>query len=359
MQVRRYSTKLSTIEERFKQKLSNEQRRFEYDNQRAIGLTKIPRGTPKSAIDIAHSEPWKGEESPIQLSQRMLEDAIKPIKIPKQKRLRDARENVLDYTLDKDKEQTRSESLQSSRVNRSMRSAGRSMSAGLSSGGWVESIAGMEIENAAKMGVFDSIRRGVQSADLHQGFIESNRNPNIDFTEYLLNNIIKKQGGAPPWIMKQQAVKSRIAYFRNQMKFRLQEMLVPKLLNHSKNDVSKAIKLAKSGSHNKDPEWEDQYALFHNEFVSSLNSQIRGYNLQAPQTARWGYLNLNEEIDRCYESASEGIDEKIKKYSGTLEVAKLNKKELHSRVPPVEDPSKHYGLKEMFRDLFGSKRQAN
>lgn len=355
MQARRFSTKFTPIEERFKQKLANDQRKFEYENQRAIGYTKIPYTPLKSALDCAQSEPWTGEESPIQVSKRMLEDSIRPKKITTQKRLQNARESVLDYCLDMKQQHSRQEVLISSRANKSNWSSTRSMSAGLSSGGWIESIAGMEIENAAKLGKFDSIKRGTQTADLHKDFLESNRNPNIDFTEYLLNKIIQKQGGAPPWIMKQQAVKSRIEFFRRQMKYRLQERLVPKLLKLSNNDVRKAYSLALEGSYNKDEEWESHYSQYHSEFVDSLNSQIRGYNLQAPQTARWAYLNVHDEVAMCLANINDGIEEKLKRHAGTAQITTLNRHKLHSSLPPLEDASKHYGLRQLIKDLFSSK----
>ena len=344
----------SDVAEKLQQKiaeLDNPQRNFEYQYQRTIGLTSVPKHAPKSAKVLAESQPWTGEESPIDASSRMLQDAIKPMKVTRTKRLSDARENVLDYQLNAAEGPTHKERLVSTKKPRRT-----GASSGLSSGGWIESVAAQEIENAVKRGQFNDIARGQQAMDSKEGLIASSRNPQLDFTEYLMNNIIKKQGGAPPWIMKQIAVREATEKFREGIRRSLQERLVHKCVAAAKNNSKLAISMALSGEHTKDEDWETQYEKYHHEMVDQLNRKIRGYNLQAPATARKGYLNHSEELRICYDNVLSGIENKIAAFVGDTSIHKANRKQLHSAMPPVESSDKHYGLRQLIRDLFKAKK---
>lgn len=64
-------------------------------------------------------------------------------------------------------------------------------------------------------------------------------------------------------------------------------------------DLKNSAALAKEESHRRDPDWEAQYAVFHQEAVDDINSQLRGHNLQATQSARKIYLNMDQEISKC------------------------------------------------------------
>lgn len=290
----------------------------------------------------------------------MLEDSMKPLKVSVKQRLLTAREDALDYSLNEEGA-THQDRVVSSQKKRRRFGAGMGgkASSGLSSGGWIESIASQEIENAIARGQLSSISRGTDQSDSRDDLIEASRNPQLDYTGYLLNNIIKKQGGAPPWIMKQTAVRDRIVRFREQIRRRLQERLVHKVTELGRYDLTKSVSLAKEESRRRDADWEAQYAVFHQEAVDDINRQLRGYNLQAPQSARKSYLSVDSEISRCYDTVLNGIEEEIARFVGQHYVPKIDKGGLHSYIPAAEPPEKHYGLRELIKDLFFKSKTTN
>lgn len=196
----------------------NEHNHFLLQHQRAHAIaTKIPNYVPKHSRDIAMSEPWRGSESDVNLTHRMLQDTYKPLKtsqgskpklgvtgiggnIPLPKMTNDkfgrapsrkdisarlslAREKSLDYeihhkrTLDKSKSQSPVHSTKkessfdkedgSSDDGPSFRELYRdrflgpsTFAANLSA---INSLASQRIEDAMARGEFDGIKRGVNA----------------------------------------------------------------------------------------------------------------------------------------------------------------------------------------------------
>lgn len=247
------------------------QQAFLYENQRELAIsTKIPSYVNKRSLDIAIAAPWSGSESSVDLANRMLQDAYKPLKnvkngrvgggrmggastgvqMPKMggklgtsatrgdisSRLIRARENSLDYEIHHkrsspskaspsfDREEG-SDSGPSFRELYQDRFLGPStFAANLSA---INSLASQRIEDAMKRGEFDGIKRGVNAATSMDMEKSSDTDPTtkdhnftspyIDTTEYFLNKIIKQQGAAPIWIDKQGSLKSKIENFRKEL----------------------------------------------------------------------------------------------------------------------------------------------
>lgn len=337
--MRRFSNTGKPFVELAKEEIDT-QRRYNYQNQRQIGLANMPYAAPKQSRDIAAARPWTGEESPIDTSLRMLLDSNKRLKIKRSDRLVNAREAVLDYAYNEAEGPTYKERLKKPRQS----------SSGLSSGGWVESIAAHQIEDAIARGQFKDIPRGEGKRSLNMQGIA---NPDLDLTQYLLNNIIKKEGGTPPWIAKQLHVKKKISVFRTQIQERLRERLVLRYIEQfdGLRDPKKIVANSLKQNH-QDLDWERHYSSYHQAAVDDINNAIRGYNLQAPPTARWGYISVNDEVNNCYANIEHGLGDSILKHLGRTKVIKHHRKSLHESMPPIESPENHYGLIQLVKDLW-------
>lgn len=337
--MRRFSNAGKHLTELAKEEI-DAQRRYEYHNQRQLASTHLPAAAPKQSRDIAAAEPWTGNESPVDTSLRMLLDSYKPLKVNRSDRLMNAREAALDYAYNGAEGPTHKERLKKPRQS----------SSGLSGGGWVESIAAQQIEDAIARGQFRDIARGQGK---HSLTMRGSANPDLDLTEYILNNIVKKQGGTPPWIAKQQHVKQKILVFRRQMQERLRERLVLRYVEQFRGirDPNKVVNNSLKQNH-QDLVWENNYAEYHQSAVDDINKTIRGYNLQAPPSARWGYLFVGEEVRNCYANITNGLSEAILKHLGSSKVVKHSRSSLHESMPPTESAENHYGLTQLVKDLW-------
>lgn len=221
----------------------------------------------RGSRDIATSQAWTGTESQGDAVLRMLNDAHKPLKAslrgrpgprmgvdvdlrlqPKPKlnsgqRLAIAKERRDAYNLSQDptiSEKEREELRQTLRERFGVASkAGGAMPTSFRG---LEGLANERIEDAIARGQFRDISRGQGALDLsRQG------NPFIDTTEYILNNMIKRQEIVPPWIEKQQEVVSMINNFRSRIR------------HEWKRHVARTI-ASRGGSLEEQVRWAELYA---------------------------------------------------------------------------------------------------
>lgn len=215
-----------------KAKLLDRLQNSEFKSTYAASITEVslPSYAGHASRDMATAKPWTGQEATEDAVLRMLDDAHKPLKPtlrgrnaaplvdlrlqPRTRqtsgqRLAAAREKTDNYYLSQDpsiseKEREELRATLKERFGPAVRSGAMPNSfRGL------EGLANERIEDAIARGQFRDIPRGQGALDLTR-----HGNPFIDTTEYLLNNMIKRQDIVPPWIEKQQEVVSTAENFR-------------------------------------------------------------------------------------------------------------------------------------------------
>lgn len=345
-------------------------RRYRYDNQKEIGFTKIPEYAPQHSKQIALNLPWRGEESLIDMSNRMLHDSKPVSKIVKSStletkrtrktsisdRLSRAREGTLDYKLNKDsKDEKLEEDPMFSQLYRD-----RFLSAGGTPFSTIESIASQRIEDAIARNEFKDIPRGTKSQkDLRAS------SPFIDTTQYFLNKMIQRQGAAPPWIEKQAKVNDMAENMRRMILEGWKSRAIKIFLERHENAASDAhekLRMAKETvqelKHSMEAaKWLEENKEYHTELIRDINSSIRGYNLQAPGSARKGYLELERELEAMFDKAAENILTAYENHLIPKEPEmppEIPKDDLWKSSLISEKRENHYGLRELFRDLWTS-----
>ncbi|KAL1854619.1 hypothetical protein Plec18170_004710 [Paecilomyces lecythidis] len=117
----------------------------------------------------------------------------------------------------------------------------------------------------------------------------------------------------------------------------------------------------------RDPQYLSTERSYHELTIKTLNALTRSYNLQAPAMAQKPYLNLERELTNCYADVAPSLAEEIKR--------RATERARGSSLPPSqksssvfemlaakqearvynEDPSKEYGFKDFWNDLFSKK----
>jgi hypothetical protein len=288
------------------------------------------------------------------------------------------------------------------------------------------SLANERIEDAIARGQFQKIKRGKGVNT------ETDHNANsafIDTTEYFMNKIIQKQEIVPPWIEKQQELSMEINRFRQRLRadwrrhaarliasqggsleaqmnrarghaaaeVRLKEQarLEASLRNTSEEAIiseiapdgrivskTEAPEVALESGIGDDnatkdtphlPPLRDQTYFnnersYHEVAVKHINAIARSYNLQAPRSAQKPYINLDRELNACFNEVAPQLAEEIRRRAterahspismggssssmfgslGTGQTAQIYE----------EDGGKAYGMKEMWRDLFSKEKK--
>ncbi|OAX85098.1 hypothetical protein ACJ72_00511 [Emergomyces africanus] len=265
----------------------------------------------------------------------------------------------------------------------------------------LSSLANERIEDAIARGQFRNIQRG-------KGI-----NPYIDTTEYLLNKIIQKQEITPPWIEKQQELAKEVERFRKRVRSDWRRRAVRLIssqggslesqilrargyaatearlgsprtneatVNESDGEVHADIEQTIQATNHphpgpqpppftpplRDPDWLKIEQAYHNLAVKSLNALTRSYNLMAPPVAQKAYLNLERELLSCYADVASSLPAEMQRRAtdrtpnpnpsiprsshmgGFLKNLSLRQNmHLHE-----EDPSKRYGFKQFWRDIW-------
>ncbi len=207
---------------------------FKSTHAASITEASLPSYAGRGSRDVAISQPWTDTEQTGDAVLRMLDDAHKPIKpslggrdaavvdlrlSPRTKqnagqRLAAALEKTANYELSQDpsigvKEREELRASIRERYGSAAKAEGRMPT----SFRGLEGLANERIEDAIARGQFKDILRGQGALDLTR-----HGNPFIDTTEYLLNNMIKRQEIVPPWIEKQQEVVSTADNFRERIR---------------------------------------------------------------------------------------------------------------------------------------------
>jgi DnaJ family protein C protein 28 len=335
--------------------------KFKYVHQKDLVHTKIPSYAPKQAREIAQSAPWTGTESVYDVNLRMLVDAhpvprvVRPPtlkKVSRSERLSNARENSLNYALDKNQEGGPS----AGDIYKDKFAGSSGIPLLHTSLSAINSLASQRIEDAIARGEFNDLPRG---KPLERDYYASS--PYIDTTEYFLNRLIKRQGAAPPWVEKQVTLNAHIKQFRNIMSQKWQKRAVNLIVSH-RLPLSRSLELAEryrsgetTGYRLRDLEWEKQEQKYHELAVADINNTIRGYNLQAPSSARRGYVELSKELELCYRTVAKDLPEAVRQHmAGPVPPEReiTSASNLHRTEPYKEDPSNHYGLMDLFRDIL-------
>lgn len=372
------------------EKIANNPSNFEFHHQQAIGISKLPSSADRATRDIAMAKPWRGVESNYDLSSRMLNDSIKPLKLKVNKstpntiitppqsiksRIHDAKEGALEYRLakvstgGKNKQDQADEDDGWSEMYRE-RLLGPSMllnDSFASVDNSIKSLADQKIMDAQRRGEFKNIKRG---KPLEKSYGDA-ENMFIDRTEYHLNQILKKQDALPPWIEQQGGCSLRVAKFRDELdkewllwainhvkeKYPAlsDEELVSKMEGFCHNESSK------TGEKLRSKRWLASRKSYFESNIRDLNDTIRGYNLQAPLASQKLYLVLDKELDACYKRVAPLLVDGFKRHlNGTLEqAAQANQtRDIYTHsydgIPQRENiyQQKNESLFSMFKKLF-------
>lgn len=117
----------------------------------------------------------------------------------------------------------------------------------------------------------------------------------------------------------------------------------------------------------RDPDWEAAERSYMEVAITNLNNITRSYNLMAPELAKKPYFNLERELNNAFadvapQLAREIHDRANRPARNTLGTPERPKgfveryvNEGKGKVRVYENRAPHYGFKEMWRDLFGSK----
>ncbi|KAK7948402.1 uncharacterized protein PG986_009288 [Apiospora aurea] len=114
----------------------------------------------------------------------------------------------------------------------------------------------------------------------------------------------------------------------------------------------------------RDPDWFEAEKSYMELAISNLNTITRSYNLMAPELAKKPYFSLDRELNNCYADVAPQLAEAIKERAARPSASSLGAvgqrpksildrfgREGHT-AEIYESKAPHYGLKEMWRDLF-------
>ncbi|RUS13886.1 hypothetical protein BC937DRAFT_94631 [Endogone sp. FLAS-F59071] len=140
----------------------------------------------------------------------------------------------------------------------------------------------VRIEAARARGDFDNLSgRGKPLPYDHHA-----QNPFLDSSEYLMNRLVQRQGGVPPWIEMQGEVDREVEIFRRALGDGWKRVI------RSGEDVeSKRVR----------KEWEQAQQVYVNTAVQRLNNRIRSYNIICPMNVQRPFMTVEKEFQMVYE----------------------------------------------------------
>ncbi|EHA54155.1 hypothetical protein MGG_08932 [Pyricularia oryzae 70-15] len=231
------------LKERLLNKIADAE--FRAKHAGALHEAGIPSAASSSSSAVAAGgTPWTGEEAPEAAVRRMLEDARKPLSPGLRGKPRH-QDVVVDMRMRREPGRTAGQKFEAARDKAATyaATAGAAAAAAAAAGARSEeerekfrselqerfspgframpnSLSGMaalaneRIENAIARGQFKNIPRG-KGVESRDGRAD---NPFIDTTEYIMNNMIKRQDMVPPWIEKQQELARTARVFRQRLR---------------------------------------------------------------------------------------------------------------------------------------------
>ncbi|KAI1341751.1 hypothetical protein F5Y15DRAFT_375153 [Xylariaceae sp. FL0016] len=368
---------------------------FRSENAAAFAEAEMPTSAGVGTRVNATSQSWTGEETTEDAVLRMLNDAHKPLsrelrgkpKIPDLQpvdmrlkpaskmsagnRAASARDKASVYAglgmkeLEKSLSDEEKEAMRKEFRDR-FQPAARALPNTLSG---LASLANERIEDAIARGQFKNIPRGKGVA-----LDTRSNNPFIDTTEYIMNNMIKRQEIVPPWIEKQQELAKASHTFRSRLRndwkrhaarmiaskggslqsqmerareyARSEELHNPRKRNldsvviptNSTDDIvmvkvrqqvvlEEPVKETAANADTldqgdtadaplpppfRDPDWLATEQSYMNLSITNLNALTRSYNLMAPDLAKKPYFSLERELKKCYADVAPLIADDIK-----------------------------------------------
>ncbi|KAI1419517.1 hypothetical protein F5Y12DRAFT_720621 [Xylaria sp. FL1777] len=432
------------LKERLFAKVKDAQFRSQY--AAAFSEADMPASAGEGTRITATSQPWTGQETTEDAVLRMLTDAHKPLgrelrgrpktselrpvdmrmrqqsKLNPSRRAANARDRASMYVGlgIKESEERLSDKERAARkeeFRERFQPGARAMPNTLAG---LASLANQRIEDAIARGQFKNIPRGKDAPARDR----RTDNPFVDTTEYILNNMIKRQDIVPPWIEKQQELVKAAHTFRgrlrndwkrhaartisskggsleDQMKRAVEFAKAEQLHNPRQGDVDQTttptnttndaaigkiqgqVSSSSSGTEEpqkaesntiepespfwqpfRDPDWLRTEQSYLELSINNLNALTRSYNLMAPELAKKPYFNLERELNNCYADVAPQLADIIK--DRATRPAKRPVEAFSDRPGSIldrfgnngprakiyESKTPHYGLKEMWRDLF-------
>ncbi|KFX93403.1 hypothetical protein V490_04854 [Pseudogymnoascus sp. VKM F-3557] len=339
---------------------------FKSDNLAAFTEAELSPAARGATKDIALTEPWTGTEKQEDAVRRMLSDAHKPLRMKRTpgQRISNARERTSTYTASNDENMSpkEREELRASLKERFGSGVHGPMPTSFRG---LESLANRRIEDAIARGQFKDIPRGTS-------VVRDTRsdNPFVDTTEYIMNNMIKRQALVPPWIEKQQALHTAAATFRTRLRkdwtrhavgmvaaaggsvedqvrraeayaraeggqrggsvstqtetshpAKNQDPAQPDAAQPAEDQDLHPSEASPAPQENqpplenlpplRDPAWERQHLSYHTLAIAELNATARAYNLQAPDLAKKPYYALEREMASCFADVAKGLAKEV------------------------------------------------
>lgn len=194
----------------------------------------------------------------------------------KVRRLVNAREGALDYSLTGSLDDIQNKAQHQSRPRPQSLQA------------W-QSLVEEQIEGAQRKGQFSNLEgRGKPLASV------SESNPFISREEFLMNRIIGNQGAVPAFVELQMSMEGEVTSFRNYLREEYTKRGVRYIAKDSSSEIISKFR---------DREWEERQRSYHTILVDRVNSAIKSYNAIAPAFSRRGLLLLDAEVERAREAA--------------------------------------------------------
>lgn len=197
----------------------------------------------------------------------------KSVRSRKQKRLMNAREAALDYSLSQKYPVEQKDETAANHEEPRPRSINE-----------IQSLAEERIREARARGDFDNLpgRGKPIPKDIYED------SPFLDRTEYFLNRIIQRQGAAPPWVMMQQEVDTETSNFRT----RLRSSILTRV----------DILYREKGGNTPDRRailqyWDENDGEYFRVHLNHLNQRLRSYNVMCPPSVRKNRLLFEREVN--------------------------------------------------------------
>ncbi|KAF9226746.1 hypothetical protein BS17DRAFT_794196 [Gyrodon lividus] len=170
-----------------------------------------------------------------------------------------------------------------------------------SGGGW-QSLIEDRIEKARLAGQFDKVKgRGQPIA-----WLSEERNPFIAGEEFLMNQIVQRNGAAPPWVEIQMELEATVNSFREALRQSWTRYAIRTLTMSQRAALLPSLSLSIILSL-RDREWEERERSYHDTAVAELNSLVRKCNTMAPYAVRRPYYARDTELAKAYQDCGEEI----------------------------------------------------
>ncbi|GAA6038470.1 hypothetical protein JCM8097_004582 [Rhodosporidiobolus ruineniae] len=133
--------------------------------------------------------------------------------------------------------------------------------------------------------------------------VESESNPYISRSDFLINRIMKDQDCAPPWVEMQKDLDTSTSAFRSELRANYSRRVLR--IRSSEGLTPAVVREVRDGW--KDEEWERREKAYHDAALLDLNNLTRKYNVIAPYHVRRSLLTLRSELDAAIAACAESL----------------------------------------------------